>query len=167
MINSKAKGNRFELKVAKLLTVRFGVDFSRVPCSGGLHWQGDSRVSGDIVPPVDWFWPYSLECKDRSFELSIPQLMAGKGPLSDWYEQANKDAMRAGDGYAPVVVFNVARRGIYALIDESQINTYRPINSIVLPNDLVILDFDYWMDDAAAVAGPKSVVTDTVNIWHW
>lgn len=117
-MNSKRKGNRFELKIAKSLSDILGVKFHRVPCSGGLHWASDNRVTGDIVPPVGYDWPYSIECKDRIAALDVHALLSGTSPLFDWYEQAEEDASRSTGMSCPVVVFNVPRKGIYCAMME-------------------------------------------------
>ncbi len=120
-MNSKAKGNRFELKVAKALSDVLGVKFHRVPCSGGLHWANDNRVTGDIVPPVDYDWPYSIECKDRVAALDIHALLSGTSPLYDWYRQAEEDASHSTGIGCPVVVFNIPRKGIYCAMMEEDV----------------------------------------------
>ena len=62
--NSKAKGNGFELVVAKALTTWSGQKFHRTPASGALHWSNDKRVVSDIVPPQYMDFPFSIECKN-------------------------------------------------------------------------------------------------------
>jgi len=71
-INSKDKGNRVELELAKILTERFGQEFKRVPMSGA--WGTRNRefqvredamqiLSGDIMCPENF--KFSVESKGR------------------------------------------------------------------------------------------------------
>ena len=61
----KQKGSEFERKVAKALTDWSGYEFHRTLMSGALHWDNDSRVVSDIVPPESLSgWPFSIECKN-------------------------------------------------------------------------------------------------------
>lgn len=63
MVSSRTKGNRNELRLAKLLSEWVGVEFHRTPMSGGLHWKKDNRIEGDIVAPVDFNFPFTVEAK--------------------------------------------------------------------------------------------------------
>ncbi len=58
-INSKKKGNRNELKAGKWLKSWTGLEFNRVPNSGGLRWRNAEGIVGDLV------------CEDKSFPLVI------------------------------------------------------------------------------------------------
>lgn len=72
-INAKAKGNRVENELAKILSERFNRKFSRVPMSGG--WGTVNRnqgvredalevLSGDLMAPKDF--KFSIESKSRA-----------------------------------------------------------------------------------------------------
>jgi hypothetical protein len=63
-INSKVKGNRNELAVAKLLTDWTGHEFVRVPMSGGLRWANRVNICGDLISADPTFYfPFSVETK--------------------------------------------------------------------------------------------------------
>ena len=49
LINQKAKGNRNELMVCKVLEAWVGEPFSRVPSSGGLRWKDFNNAVGDVI----------------------------------------------------------------------------------------------------------------------
>lgn len=61
---SKAKGNRFEVSVAKMLSEWSGKVFRRVPNSGALRWRGASSTFGDLLPPEELHCIF--ECKSRN-----------------------------------------------------------------------------------------------------
>ena len=62
-INSKLKGNKAERDACKLLSAWVGVSFNRVPNSGGLQWGRDARISGDVVAPINFDFPFNIEVK--------------------------------------------------------------------------------------------------------
>ena len=63
-INSKRKGNDNEWHLSKALTTWVGTPFGRVPSSGGLRWQGESRFIGDVVAQDETFkFPFTIETK--------------------------------------------------------------------------------------------------------
>ena len=52
-INSRKKGSKNERFLTKLFEQWTGVEFSRVPASGGLRWKGMSEIIvGDIVKKI-------------------------------------------------------------------------------------------------------------------
>lgn len=165
-MKSKNKGNRFELKIAKLLSDALGVKFHRVPCSGGLHWAGDNRITGDIVPPADYDWPYSIECKNRNAALDVHALISGTSPLFDWYRQAEEDASRSSGIGCPVVVFNIQRRGIYCAMMEEDVpisggpKIVVPYQRWQRPERLWIMSFFDWLEAVAEEQKNESSVVD-------
>lgn len=94
-INSKNKGSEYERKIAKILGRWWGESFHRTPASGGLHWQGDNRVAGDIVTPPDSRYPYVTELKKRE-SWEFEQVLKGTGEVEKWWEQVSADAERTG-----------------------------------------------------------------------
>lgn len=115
-INSKNKGNEYERKVAKILGEWWGEDFKRTPMSGGLHWDKDNRVSGDIVPPPDSLFPFTTECKKReSWEFHLA--FKSKNEIDDYWTQSVGDANRVNK--KPMVVFSKNRQPNYLMIAHS------------------------------------------------
>jgi len=104
-INSKVKGNRGELMAAKVLSKWTGARFNRTPGSGGLDWIEDSRVSGDVVAPKDFHFPFSVEVK---WYKSIPlpekkkELRSNSLVYTLW-NQSRRDAMKVDR--SPVLMF--------------------------------------------------------------
>jgi hypothetical protein len=113
-INGRNKGASFERKVAKLISLWWGVDAHRTPGSGGLHWKRDNRVSGDIVIGVDGEdYPFSNECK-KVEGWNFEQLIKGTGEVTAWWAQCTRDAKEVGK--IPLLVFSKNRSPIYFMI---------------------------------------------------
>lgn len=72
MPNSKKIGNKNERAVAEWFRKWTGWDFQRVPQSGGLRWQKDQRISGDLVCPLEHLddFPFTVETKTRKQKTS-------------------------------------------------------------------------------------------------
>lgn len=92
-INSKDKGNRNELALAKQLSSWTGEQFNRVPSSGGLRWQDASLIAGDVVAPVRSSFPFSVETKHLKSLHVTKNLRANSEVFTIW-EQARSDANR-------------------------------------------------------------------------
>jgi len=99
MANGKKKGNKGEREVAKFWKDWSGLEFSRVPASGGLRWQKKDDISGDVICTDERKsrrFPFSIESKsykDINFEHII---LGNKNPkvLSFW-AQAKGDGERS------------------------------------------------------------------------
>lgn len=114
---SRNKGSGFELKTAKELTRIWGGNFSRVPASGGLHWENDQRVAGDIIPPPESNFPFVVECKKVETD-SLRNLFLNIGLVKDWWEQVTLDAKRVS--LTPMLVFSKNRDKMYVLLPYSE-----------------------------------------------
>lgn len=114
MINSKQKGNDFELKIAKMLSKWAQEDFHRTPGSGALHWKNDTRVVSDIVPCqhlVDSGWPLSIECKKVEYPWEFSAFMEGTAQFWKHWQQAEDDAN--SEHMIPLLVFSKNRRDVF------------------------------------------------------
>lgn len=116
-INSKQKGNSFELKVAKILTDWSGEEFHRTPMSGALHWSNDKRVVSDIVPPNNMEFPFSIECKNQENPWDFDSIIKKTSVLWKHWEQAESDAM--SEGLVPMLIFTRNYRDDYIAIPEN------------------------------------------------
>lgn len=92
-INSKLKGNRNELKVAKLLTAWIGKKFNRTPGSGGLRWIEDQRIAGDVVAPAGFDFPFCIEVKAYK-DVEFKTMLRDNSKIYTFFSQAEKDALR-------------------------------------------------------------------------
>lgn len=97
-INARTKGNSFEIVVAKRLTEWWGLNFRRVPLSGGY----DKRlVVGDLwiadrsatIEEIKGF-PFSIEAKNREgWDWNI-LFGPGNSSLMEYWKQAKDDASK-------------------------------------------------------------------------
>lgn len=98
MVQSKRKGNRFELKVAKWFSKWSGFKFERVPMSGA--WHSNRDATSDITC-VDHKHQYkcriSVECKSYK-DIKFEHVLLGNKncDILRFWEQANRDANRSG-----------------------------------------------------------------------
>jgi len=148
-VNSKKKGNRFELEMAKRLSEFFD---ERVPTSGAFV-GGKNRVkhhdiredakdilSGDLITP-SWF-PFSIECKFHNDEPKFHHFLSGSSILFDeWWEQAKSDAEFADKH--PMLVMKVNRKGTYIALARSLIENM-DVSHIVY-RDACIIEFDVFL----------------------
>jgi len=84
-MNSKKKGNRFELKVAKLFSKAFKRKIRRTPLSGG------HEIKSDIYDPNNDNFPYFVECKHHD-DFKFNSLITGCSDLFKYYIKAAKEA---------------------------------------------------------------------------
>lgn len=134
-INSKKKGNRFELMTAKDFSSRFKDTFKRVPQSGAivgglnrlkmhtLREDAQEILAGDLICPR-WF-PFSVELKDYGVD-TAPNMYTilenDQAVLDEWIEQAKKDAAFARKEW--IVLFNITRRATYVCVDYGKFVEY-------------------------------------------
>jgi len=85
-VNSKVKGNRNELEVAKALTRWTGVEFRRTPMSGAIHVPLDWLCGDVFCVDKNFDFPFSVETKHyRKVTNSL---------LHKWWDQTCDDAKR-------------------------------------------------------------------------
>jgi hypothetical protein len=110
-INSKNKGNRAELELAKILSKRFGMPFARVGVSSGarpkqvkLDGQAAETFTGDIVVPRSF--RFSVESKAVNVHVD---LLAKSALLDNFLHQAEVDAKSIGK--IPMLCWKRNRKG--------------------------------------------------------
>ena len=108
MINSKRKGNKNELNLAKTMTEWSGYNFARVPASGGINWGHNILVAGDVICTVEELeWTLVTETKSWG---KMPSKINPTGPVMMAFLQAQKDCP---PGYTPIVFIRVNGMPIY------------------------------------------------------
>ncbi len=118
--NSKRKGNRVELELAKLLTAHFGRSFSRSVGSGNRWGQvanlpahAKTTLTGDICPPEGFLWV--IECKGGyEDKIDLNGALGGCAMLDEFIKQSNDDASRSGR--KPLLVWKRSRKPWLALV---------------------------------------------------
>jgi Holliday junction resolvase len=123
-VNSKKKGSRVERELAKLLTDRFGREFSRSVGSGNRWSQvadmpdaARETFAGDLVVPTGFRW--SLECKGGydSSDTLASLLSSGSKQIDEWLAQAQADSERSGR--KPLICWKPSRRPWLAIVRRS------------------------------------------------
>lgn len=87
--NGRAKGQRGERIVAKLLSEWWGADFARTPQSGGFRnkkFREDWNAEADIVTADDSF-PFCVEVKWQEGWSLDHLLTSDKSPIWEWWNQ--------------------------------------------------------------------------------
>lgn len=122
-INSKKKGNRTELEMAKILNERFkGENFKRTPSSGAIFGSSNrvravnvneeivTTLAGDIMCPLNF--KFSIEHKAYE-NASFWDLFNASSNLNKWFEQSLNDATISNKKPLLVVKFNNKKRICY------------------------------------------------------
>jgi len=154
MINSKKKGNKWELDISHLFSEHFKDEFRRVPQSGavfggcnrvratGVRQDAQEILSGDVIVP-EWF-EFSIECKSYK-DLELHQIYTGKcARLDGWIEQGENDAEFAKKKM--LLLIKLVRKGTFAcvgrgIIDEKELTEYT-----IYKNKYLIIDLNVFLD---------------------
>jgi hypothetical protein len=149
--NSKAKGSRFERKIATIFNDRFKTkEFSRTPGSGAFattHSLPEHlQIYGDLIAPKNF--KYCIECKKGYNNLKINHLLDYSSQLWKFIEQCEKDSEKCQK--LPMVLFQQDRQPILAIIKNSTFflgtqNTEGPTNYIKF-GDYKIVPFEEIID---------------------
>ena len=123
-VDGKAKGNRGELQLAKLLSKHFGKEFSRGVGSGNRWSQVASMPQhakdtflGDICVPEGFLWV--VECKDGyDDDIDLGSLKA-VSTLDKWLETAARDSEMSGR--KPILCWKRSRKPWVAFVREQDI----------------------------------------------
>lgn len=133
-INGKNKGSEYERKIAKSLSGWWQEPFQRTPASGGLQWQNDNRVAGDIVTPEKSKFPFVVECKKRE-NWNIEQLIKDTGDIEKWWAQVTKDCTRTS--LRPMLIFSKNFAPDYVMVLEQDFVDMTGNKEIKLPHFIV------------------------------
>lgn len=92
-VNSKLKGNRGELSACKALKKWSGMEFNRVPNSGGLRWKNSQKVVGDIICESEIGWVFEVK---NYKEFHLTPVLRHNSIVLRLYKQVYSDAVRSG-----------------------------------------------------------------------
>lgn len=155
---SKAKGNSWELNVAKTLSSLFNESFIRTPSSGGyiggknsarkqvLHEGQIRAMKGDIIPPMHWKH-FNVECKSYA-EFPFHQLFSNNPVklLDNWIDQILEVA-DLNDINLIIMKFN--RKGSYIAFEEKHLQHVVIKQHLVYTSESkqnwVFCDFDHFI----------------------
>jgi len=137
-VNGKAKGNRYENSVAKILNETFETtDFCRSPGSGAFattHALPEHiKVYGDLITPQNF--RFVIECKN-GYKVNLDDVLNRKSKLWEFIEQAKRDGKKAGKDW--MLIYKKDRRKAIAIT-----NVNVPgIDKAKLPGNCFLYQFD-------------------------
>ena len=132
MANSKKKGNKNEREVSKWFQEWTGFEFSRVPASGGLRWQKQDDINGDVICTDKRHgrrMTLSIEAKSYK-DINFEHVILGnkRTKILEFWEQTQASAKRANKIPILFMRYNGMPKGIYFVV--VRIDTYNIINNI-------------------------------------
>ena len=158
-VNSRAKGNRFENKIAKILNERFNTkEFCRTPGSGAFattHTLPEYlKVYGDLITPEKF--KYVIECKKGYDGEQVSDLLNPKSTISKMIDQAHRDSKKSSKKFLliigqnrqePVAITNQTDLPVKGwmfkgYIDELEIAMFKMCDL------LCVDDFHFFLNDA-------------------
>jgi Holliday junction resolvase len=159
-INGKKKGNRVELELCKMLTKRFGKEFSRSVGSGNRWSQvknmpdhAKTALLGDLCPPTGFKWV--IECKggyDDDVDFSSI-LYEGSSRVNEFIKQSGKDAEQSGR--KPLICWKRSRKPWAAILRKEDVDLslfkyyihYQEWTVVALEKLLLAYsDDEYWFE---------------------
>jgi len=161
-INSKKKGEIGERQACKLFTAWTGKRFNRVPASGGLNWKEDNRISGDIVAPLTFDFPFTVEVKNYNklglSSESVEDLNVIK--IMKFWSQSMKDAAKVSK--IPLLVVKDNGNKFHLAVDYKIDLGYKPKAHIFLlktPDTKINLyDFEFIIGNMSFIDFKKCFV---------
>jgi Holliday junction resolvase len=151
MSNSKKKGNKAERELCKWWKDFTGMDFTRIPASGGLRWKGlTSATTGDLICADERHsrrFLFSIESKSYK-DINFEHLILGnkKVIILDFWEQCKQDGLRANKVPILFIRYNgMPKQTWFIVISQkilSLISDFKPKNNylIVKGQDIVIIN---------------------------
>tara|TARA_R100001086_G_C11719865_1_gene226589 strand:- start:105 stop:638 length:534 start_codon:yes stop_codon:yes gene_type:complete len=114
--NSKAKGSRFERKIATMFNDRFKTkEFSRTPGSGAFattHSLPEHlQIYGDLIAPKNF--KYCIECKKGYKNINLNNLLDYSSQLFKFIQQCEKDSQKCKK--EPMLLYQQDRQPILAI----------------------------------------------------
>lgn len=97
-VNGKKKGNKNERNLCKWWTAWSGLEFNRVPASGGLRWKNTENIVGDLICSDERHsrrFPFSIEAKSYK-DIRFEHLVLGNKNVKviEFWNQAKEDGIR-------------------------------------------------------------------------
>ena len=156
-INSRAKGNRFENKIAKLLNERFETkEFCRTPGSGAFattHKLPEYlKIYGDLITPSNF--KFIIECKKGYNDEQVSDLLNPKSNISNMIAQASRDSKKSSrkflliigqDRKQPVAITNqlnlpVQGPKLYGVFESVKVEIFKLSDLLQIENTYFILN---------------------------
>lgn len=121
MSNGKKKGAKNERELCKWFKEwSGGLEFSRVPASGGLRWKNTENITGDIICSDDRYsrrFAFSVETKFHK-EINFEHLILGNKKLKviEFWEQALQDGIRGNKTPILFMRYNGMKKNTWLVI---------------------------------------------------
>jgi Holliday junction resolvase len=127
MANSKQKGNKGEREVAKWWEAWTGMEFARIPSSGGLRWHSTHNTVGDIMCTHEIHsrrFQFTIECKNYK-DINFEHLILGnkKVKILEFWQQTQDDAVRGDKVPILFMRYNGMPKGVYFVIVSTNLFT--------------------------------------------
>lgn len=142
MIDSRQKGARAETDVAKVLNKYTGLDFKRVPLSGGLHES--HGLKGDLYL-VNSLNIYCIEVKHYKDDHLTSKVLTDTEPqLIKWWKQTIREAAQISR--KPLLIFKFDRSKLFcAFKDMPSTDSYRWIFTSIDGHEFYISRLEDWL----------------------
>lgn len=143
-VDSRAKGARAESDMAKFLNTKTGLNFKRVPLSGGLHES--HGLKGDLYL-VNALNIYCIEVKHYKDDHISSKILTDKTPqILEWVIQTKREAAQISR--KPLLIFKFDRSKIFvAFFEPPNIDgTYRYSFMSIDGHEFYIALLSDWLD---------------------
>lgn len=155
MANSRSKGSKNERNLCKWWQDWTGMEFTRIPASGGLRWGKTDNISGDLIcadPRHSRRFPFTIEAKFYK-EINFEHLISGvsKVKILEFWAQANEDAERAKkipflfmryNGMKSMTWFTVIEYRFLKILKSEGFKPENPFFKVILPEGRDIIIFN-------------------------
>jgi hypothetical protein len=163
-VDGKAKGDRTELNLCKLLTKHFGEEFTKAPGSGALATirenlpeHAKKTLTGDLCGPDKFKWV--IECKGGyEDDVDLANVLEGEGSprLGEFIEQSSRDS--AYCGRRPIICWKRNRKPWLSMVRKEDLSEdfleehfpyrlyYRDWVMISFEKLLQITKREFWFD---------------------
>jgi len=140
MVDGRAKGNKFEVQIARVISEWFcGKDFSgrkwyQLPFrrrSPGNAMDGFTNGAWDLhhVPEYEGMkieFPFSVELKNQEKWELDGMFHCDKWKPFEWWDQTLEQAQKTQERLLPMLIFTRNRRATYVLLEERVLKWLRP-----------------------------------------
>lgn len=156
MANGKKKGNKAERDLCKWFQQWTGMEFTRIPASGGLRWKGlANATTGDLICAHKTHgrrFQFSVESKSYK-DINFEHLILGnkKAKIREFWNQAIEDAKRGDKVPILFMRYNgMTKNTFFVMLPQYVFNLLFPT--------LITFDYTYFK-----VIDPKGDNTVIVN----
>jgi Holliday junction resolvase len=143
-VDSRAKGSRAELDIAKHLSTKTGLNFKRVPMSGGLHES--HQLKGDLYL-VNSLNIYCIEVKHYKDDHFTSKMLTDKTPqILEWWLQTIREAAQISR--KPLLIFKFDRSKLFVAFKEApSTEEYRYTFVNIDNHQFFVAKLDDWLDN--------------------